>query len=180
MFFFLRQEHGFNPSGTSPHWTVAYPSKLGPELPQSISTTVVYHPNTGHLAGIGMVLALAGWYIQLVFLYCRIWRELYFEVSGDIKIKKNHGKPFLPQKGAECSKRGRKPAFLEGKRGSHQFFDTKMYQPSFPSVSVCKIPRKYQPIPTKNTKPVNNSNLHFCTRLAAQAPKHCQGRREYL
>ncbi len=28
---------------------------------------IVYHPNTGHLAGIGMVPALVAWYIQLVF-----------------------------------------------------------------------------------------------------------------
>jgi hypothetical protein len=31
--------------------------------------SVVYHPNTGHLAGIGKLPALAGWYIRLVFSY---------------------------------------------------------------------------------------------------------------
>ncbi len=30
-------------------------------------TSVVYHPNTVHLISIGMVPALVGWYIRLVF-----------------------------------------------------------------------------------------------------------------
>jgi hypothetical protein len=34
------------------------------------------------------------------------------------------------------------------KKGSCQFSDTEMYQPSFLLVLVGKIPRKYQPIPT--------------------------------
>ncbi len=32
-----------------------------------VFSSVVYYPNTGCLAGIGMVPALAGWYIRLVF-----------------------------------------------------------------------------------------------------------------
>jgi hypothetical protein len=32
-----------------------------------------------------------------------------------------------------------------------------MYQPSFSLILVGKIPRKYQPIPTKNTESQNNS-----------------------
>ncbi len=47
--------------------------------------------------------------------------------------------------------------FLQQKWGSHQIYNTEMYQQSFPSVSVGKIPRKYQPIPTKHTKSWNNS-----------------------
>jgi hypothetical protein len=42
------------------------------ENPQSSAIckriSVVYHPNTGHLAGIGKLPALAGWYIRLVLL----------------------------------------------------------------------------------------------------------------
>jgi hypothetical protein len=64
-----------------------------------IESNVVYHPNTGCLAGIGMVLALVGWYIRLVFYVLWIWRECFFEeVSGNIYFL-NCGKPFFPQKG---------------------------------------------------------------------------------
>jgi hypothetical protein len=35
-------------------------------VPDNVATSVVYHPNTGHLAGIGKLPALAGWYIRLV------------------------------------------------------------------------------------------------------------------
>jgi hypothetical protein len=102
-----------------------------------VISSVVYHPNTGRLAGIGMVLALVGWLSGWYFLYCRIWRELFFEVSGYSFFEKNCGKPFFPQKrGAEFSKRGPQPPFLEGKRGSRQKFPTEMYQPRFPLVSA--------------------------------------------
>ncbi len=80
-----------------------------------------------------------------VFLYCKIWRELHF-----VKFCGNS-----PQKGGLVhQKEGRS----EGKRGSHQMYDTKTYQPSFPPVLVRKIPRKYQPIPNWNTKSGCNSS----------------------
>jgi hypothetical protein len=63
-------------------------------------------------------------------------------------LKKGAG---MHQEGGQC------PPF-ERKRGSCQIYNTKMYQPSFSSVSAGKIPRKYQPIPTKNTESQNNSN----------------------
>ena len=61
--------------------------------------------------------------------------------------------PFLPpffQKGVELSKRGHCPPFEE-KGGHCPLFDTEMYRPSFPSVSVWKLPRNTDRIPTENT-----------------------------
>ncbi len=68
-----------------------------------------------------------------------------------------------PQKGGLVHQKGGRG---EGKRSSRQMYDTETYQPSFPPVSVRKIPRKYQPIPNRNTKLGCNSMnkvlvLHF-------------------
>jgi hypothetical protein len=40
--------------------------------------SLVYHPNTGHLAGIGKLLALAGWYVWLVLLCKLLFAILWF------------------------------------------------------------------------------------------------------
>ncbi len=64
-----------------------------------------------------------------------------------------------PQKGGLVHQKGGRS---EGKRGSRQMYDTEMYQPSFPSVSVGKIPGKYRPIPNRNTESRCNSNKNTC------------------
>jgi hypothetical protein len=58
---------------------------------------------------------------------------------------------------AAIALRGKAPLF-RGKRGSRKICNTKIYQPSFPLVSVGMIPTKYQPIPTKIPTLVCNSN----------------------
>ncbi len=112
--------------------------------------SVVYHPNTGHLAGISVVPALIVWYPVGIFCTVGFGGNAFLKFLGT--LKKNCGKPFSLKRGAECSKRDMKSPFLERKKGSRQFFDTEMYQPIFLLVLVGKLPRKYQPIPTKNTK----------------------------
>jgi hypothetical protein len=47
-------------------------------------------------------------------------------------------------------------------------YDTKTYQPSFPPVSVRKIPRKYQPIPNQNTESGCYSSHKGCGWLASR------------
>ncbi len=94
-----------------------------------------------------------------VGIFCTVGfgRNSFLKFLGTFILKKSAGNPFSLKRGAECSKRGPKPPFFEGKRGSRQFYDTEMYQPSFLLVSFGKIPRKYQPIPTKNTESEINS-----------------------
>ncbi len=53
-----------NTGGDGTHSLLFHPS-LKPT--HRVIPSVVYHPNTGRLAGIGMVPALAGWFIQMVF-----------------------------------------------------------------------------------------------------------------
>jgi hypothetical protein len=38
--------------------------------------------------------------IPVVFLYCRIWQELFFEVSGNSFFEKSTGNPFSLKRGA--------------------------------------------------------------------------------
>ncbi len=83
------------------------------------------------------------WYVRY-FLCCKIWRELNF-----VKFCGNS-----PQKGGLVHQKGGRS---EGKRGSRQMYDTATYQPSFPLVSVGKIPGKYRPIPNRNTESRCNS-----------------------
>ncbi len=60
-----------------------------------------------------------------------------------------------PQKGGLVHQKGGRS---ERKRGSRQMYDTEgPYLPSFPSLSVRKIPRKYQLIPYQNTESGYNS-----------------------
>ncbi len=106
--------------------------------------SVVYHPKTGHQAGISKLPALAGWYIWLVlrksplaynyhstnrdqgqtniltnfFCLAEIWRELCFWTTWlepYIFLKKGAG---MHQKGGQC------PPF-EWKRGSRQIYISK-------------------------------------------------------
>jgi hypothetical protein len=74
-------------------------------------------------------------------------------------LKKGAG---MHQKGGQCLP-------FEGKRGSRQIYNTKMYQPSFSLVSVGKIPRKYQPIPTKI--PNRETTLMFTQCKNTSLPK---------
>ncbi len=92
---------------------------------------------------------MSGWY----FLYCRIWRELFLKFLGTFFL----GNPFSLKRGAECSKRGPKPPFLDWKRGSCKFFDTEMYQPI-----MCKIPQLWD----FHFHP----RLHYGGRLCRQIP----------
>ncbi len=123
-------------------------------LKRSHVCRVASHLFTGSLAGIGKLPALAGWYLVWYvryFLYCMIWWELHF-----VKFCGNS-----PQKGGLVNQKGGRS---EGKRGSCRMYDTETYQPSFPVVWVRKIPRKYQPIPNRNTKSGCNSTCLACRR----------------
>ncbi len=93
------------------------------------------------------------WLVLLTTFCClaEIWRELrLWTIWRELQYSSKRGPAMMHQKGGRC------PPF-EWKRGSRQIYNTKMYQPSFYLVSVGKIPKKYQPIPTNNTKSVNNS-----------------------
>ncbi len=95
-------------------------------------------------------VGISGWYYWLCFV-------ALLRFGGNSFFKKIGRNSYIPQKGGyDASKRGRCPSF-EWKRGFRQIYNTKMYHPSFPLVTVGKVPRKYQPIPTKNTKSLNNS-----------------------
>jgi hypothetical protein len=81
-------------------------------------------------------------------------------------LKNSAGIPFFSQKGVEVYKKWAKaPSFLGGllcvmlerKFAPAAPAAAEMYRPSFPSVSIGKIPRKYRPILTKNTEQANNS-----------------------
>jgi hypothetical protein len=108
--------------------------------------SVVYHPNTSRLAGIGMVLALVGWYIWLVFFSTvRFGGNSFLNFLGTLFLKKSMGNPFSLKRGAECSKRGLKPPFLEGIRGSRQNFDTNQDFLWYQYGKYWKITNQYQP-----------------------------------
>ncbi len=81
---------------------------------------VVNHPNTGRLAGIGMVPALVGWYPVGIFCTIGFGGNSFLKFLGTLFFFKSAGNPFSLKRRAECSKRGPKPPFLEGKRGSRQ------------------------------------------------------------
>ena len=71
------------------------------------------------------------------------------------------GNLFFPQKGGLVHQKMGRSLPLREKRGSRQMYDTKTSRPSFPSVSVGKIPGKYRPIPNRNTKSRCNSNINI-------------------
>ena len=69
-----------------------------------------------------MVPALVSWYIWLVLMYCKIWRVLFFEVSGELFFwKKSVGNPVFLKTGAEWSKGGPKPPFFREKGAPTKF-----------------------------------------------------------
>ena len=69
------------------------------ELRTHISS-VAYHPNTGHLASIGMIPALVGCNIRYEFFVLYIWLELFFKFCGNSFLKN----PREIQSGAEYFK----------------------------------------------------------------------------
>ena len=87
-------------------------------------SSVVSHPNTGHQASIDKLPALAGWYNQLVFLSCKIWQELFFEVLRELYFfEKISGKYFFLNRGAETenTEMGPMPPFWSEKRSPLNF-----------------------------------------------------------
>jgi hypothetical protein len=82
----------------------------------------------------------------------------FYEILRELLFVNLAGTYFSLKRGLGPSKRGQKPPF-EGKRGSRQMYDTKTSRPSFPLVSVGKIPGKYRPIPNRNTQSRCNSIL---------------------
>ncbi len=69
------------------------------------------------------------------------------------------GNLFFPQKGGLVHQKGGRSLPLREKRGSRQMYNTGTSQPSFPLVSVGKIPEKYRPIPNRNTESRCNSKI---------------------
>ncbi len=64
---------------------------------------------------------------------------------------------------------------LREKRGSRQMYDTKTSRPSFPLVSVGKIPGKFGPIPNQNTESRCNSTsfrYFFLAKLLVTIPSY--------
>ena len=109
-------------------------------------------PNTDHLITR---------YFSVGIFVPKLWRNTLWRF-----LKNSAGIPFFSQKGVGVYKKGAKaPSFLGGllcvmlerKFASAVPAAAKMYWPSFPWVSIGKIPRKYRPILTENTEQVNNS-----------------------
>jgi hypothetical protein len=128
----------------------------------SVSTRVVSHLFTGSLAGIGKLPALAGWNIQygMYGIFCTLR-------LGGSSILCNLRE--LPSKGGlGPSKRGQK----REKKGFPPNVQYRRSLPSFPSVSVRKIPRKYQPILYQDTKSRYNSSIYLILRTIVLVRKH--------
>jgi hypothetical protein len=121
-------------------------------VPTRTYITLVITVVTSSFFGIGIlpVSDLTGWAVHMAWYFGRNY--------------KFGGNSFFPQKGARgagCLKRGLVPPFslekgagapfLEGKRGSRQNNDTKMYRLRFPSVSIWEIPRNTDRYRSENT-----------------------------
>ena len=105
----------------------------------------------------GKLPALVGWYYRLVFFYCKIWRDLFYEEFPGLFLNPREV-IFSSKGGLSASKRGPKPLFWREKGAPAKFLVPKINQPSFLLLLVGKILVKYQPIPTENTNLVNNSS----------------------
>ncbi len=100
-----------------------------------------------------------GWYIRFGIL-CTVnfgRSSILWNFAGTpfCKFSRNL---FFPQKGGLVHQKGGRSLPLWEKRGSRQMYNTKTSRPSFPLVSVRKIPGKYQPIPNRITKLGYNSS----------------------
>ncbi len=155
-----------------------------------LCTSVVYHPNTGHLASIGKLPALASWYIRsvlrkwaLAYNYCstkrdqgqtniltpffclaEIWRELrWWTIWRELLCSS--------KRGLGCIKKGAYAPPFEWKRGSRQIDNTEMYQPSFTLVSVGKYQEntnQYQPnMPNQETTLLPTAELNMVKSVNA-------------
>ena len=82
----------------------------------NLISRVVYHLYAPPLAGIGKLPALAGWYIWLVFLYCKLWQEHLLKITWELRWNS-----FFPQKGGKVYKKGAEAPFFLGKRGLQTF-----------------------------------------------------------
>ncbi len=80
---------------------------------------------------------------------------------------------FFPQKGGLIHQKGGRSLPLREKRGSHHMYNTKTSRPSFPLVSVGKIPGKYQPIPNRNTKLWYKYKIHSTTAISFAHQQNC-------
>ena len=81
------------------------------------------------------------------------------DFAGTLFLKNSAGIPFFLKRGAKYKKRAKDPPFF-WKKGPSQIIETEMYhinRARLPSVSIGKIPGKYQPLPTENPELVNKS-----------------------
>ncbi len=116
------------------------------------------------------VVGKSGWYFCNV---CFGRKSLLKVFTRTLFFFKSAGNP---KRGLSAQK-GTKAPLLEGKRGSCQIFDTKIYQPSFPLVLVGTIPAKYWPIPTNNNKIVCERNTTLCMTVNSTYEYLCKKRK---
>ncbi len=127
---------------------------------KSLFSRVVLHLFTGSLVGIGKLRALAGQYIRFgIFCTVRFGRSSILWNFAGTPFCKFCENVFFPQKGGLIYQKVGRSLPLREKRGSRQMYNTKTSRPSFPSVSVGKIPGKHQPTPNRNTELGYNSTL---------------------